>query len=110
MQALHGFPLTISDGWKNTSLSLVLSLSETVGASVSDSSETDGSCSLASSALQAAIAGFSVILRYIKIKSDLRKEIILEGKTSPVNLESTSSSLSDSSTQDFFEAEAAKKL
>ena len=106
MQALHGFPPTFSDGWKNTSVSLVLSLSEIVGASGSDSLETDGSCCSASSALQAAIEGFSAIKSGLLVK----KEIILEGKTSSINSESTSSSLSDSSTQDFFEAKAAKKL
>ena len=39
MQALCGFPPTFSDGQKNTSISLVLSLSETVGVSGLESSD-----------------------------------------------------------------------
>jgi hypothetical protein len=56
MQALRDFPPTFSDGRKNASTSLVLSLSEMVGASGSESSNAGGS-----SALGAAAAGFSVI-------------------------------------------------
>jgi hypothetical protein len=54
MQALCDFPPAFSDGWKNASTSLVLSLSETFGASGSESSDD-------SSALGAAVACFSVI-------------------------------------------------
>jgi hypothetical protein len=61
MQALRGFPLIFSDGWKNTSTSFVLSLSETVGASGSESSDGGGSCRSESPALRAAVEGFSAI-------------------------------------------------
>ena len=56
MQALHGFPPTFSDGWKNVSISLVLSLSEMVDASGSESSDADRS-----TALGADVVGFAVV-------------------------------------------------
>ena len=65
MQALHGFPPTFSDGQKNTSISLVLSLSETAGVSGSKSSDgidngvSAGLC--CSPALRVAVDFFSVI-------------------------------------------------
>jgi hypothetical protein len=55
MQACCGFLPIFSDKWKNASTSLVLSLSVTVGVLGSDSSDVGGS-----SALEAAVAGFSV--------------------------------------------------
>jgi hypothetical protein len=65
MQALRGFPPTFSDGQKNALISFVLSLSETVGVSGSESSDgTDngGSVDLRrSAALRVVVEGFSVI-------------------------------------------------
>ena len=65
MQALRGFPPTFSDGQKNTSISLVLSLSETAGVSGSESLDGIDNSVLAglhcSPALWVAVDFFSVI-------------------------------------------------
>jgi len=58
MHALRGFPPIFSDGWKNTSTSLVLSLNETVGASGSVSSDAD--CSSALGAASEVVVGIAV--------------------------------------------------
>jgi hypothetical protein len=46
MHARRGFPPSFSAGWKNASTSFVLSLSEMVGVSASESSDADGSTAL----------------------------------------------------------------
>jgi len=46
MHAHRGFPPSFSTGWKNASTSFVLSLSEMVGTSGSESFNVDGSTAL----------------------------------------------------------------
>ena len=98
MQALRGFPPTFSDGWKNTSTSFVLSLSEMVGASGSESDTSSSNCS---PEIRAAVESFSAYIKKLKLKTDTKKNIILMGKSSSI-------SLSDSTTRDFFEFEAKR--
>ena len=60
IHALCGFPPTFSDGWKNTSISLVFSLSKTVGSSGSESSYGDSSSVLG--AASEVVTALAVIL------------------------------------------------
>jgi hypothetical protein len=68
MHARRGFPPNFSAGWKNASTSFVLSLSEMVGASSSESSDADGPDS---AAFGADAVGFAAIHLTFRVKSEL---------------------------------------